>query len=100
MWAASATTPLVDDHTLTIVSRFHGVPGAVKPPHRATTVVPATVTLTAAPTSPRDVKFSAKVPATASNPRSHVPSMRTSLWVVVLTTPCDATKAATVKVGK
>ena len=37
MWAASATTPFVEDQTLTIVSCCHGRPGAASPPQRSTT---------------------------------------------------------------
>ncbi|CAM5727652.1 hypothetical protein SVIOM74S_05897 [Streptomyces violarus] len=67
MCAHSATGPLVVDHTLTSVSCSHGRVRAAsaQPPHRSTTVLPPTVTATAAPSSPRPRKFSSNALRTA-----------------------------------
>src|SRR5215470_13277742 len=75
MCAHNVVIPLVVDATLTIVSRSHGLVRAAsaKPPQRSTTGLPSTYTQTAAPTSPRLVKFSAKASRTAAKRGSQTP---------------------------
>ena len=78
--AHSAVGPLVVDHTFTRVSRSHGRlrAASAQPPHRSTTVRPSSMTVTAAPSSPRSRKFSSNAARTAANRSSQWPSMRMS----------------------
>jgi hypothetical protein len=59
MCAHSAVAPFVHDQTWTIVSRCQGAPVSLRavPPQRSTTLRPPAITETAAPSSPRSLKF-------------------------------------------
>src|SRR3989442_13119305 len=94
-----AVKPLVVEYTFTIVSLVHGRErfASMAPPQRSPPGRPSIVIATAAPTSPRCSKFSAKASRTRRNPESQVPSIfptvipssiAVSDWLVPLALPC------------
>ena len=73
----------MQEYTSEIVSSVHGGAAsscATRPPHRSTTVSPATLMHTDAPTSPRAAKFSTNASTTFENSRRTAPEDLTLLY--------------------
>ena len=77
MWAHIATSPLVVDHTFTIVSASQARVrlSLAQPPQRSTRYSPSRTTATDPPTSPRFAKFFSNCSRTPSNPSAANPEI-------------------------
>src|SRR5690606_33895315 len=76
---ASASNPLPTENTFTRVSSHQGVSSSARPAHRLSTGSPCQYTQKAAPSSPRNLKLSAKACRTPAHWGGQSPSIFTAI---------------------